>query len=1097
MTRCRLFLGSVFWTLPLLCLNAQQAVLYVGSDWCDAGVQAEKIFSEPAFAKDAGTECIVVDEPQVLTDEAKALHEKQKAIRFELDEYPGLAYFDAQGRCVLLKQGLPWNISRKQLLALVAKGRSRAEKIETLLARNTVDAAGEAIALNLGELGIGRSKDVRGMKAAWDKLAELDPQDSEGWKNAFEFNPTEAVYKIHDFAGKKDFAGGEKYIAELSTPQKTKRLSVNQKQGLKLFSFVLYRDVPEKKAANRELLESVAAMNPKTHYGWAARGMLAMLDGKTLDADPSAKNKPEKVKAKRPAVKGAKFSFPPAPKKYSTVYSYARAALSQDTLKTIVARKGGAEFLTKFFSDGLAMEDFFGSGPAKPSYDAALLALDNFVYRFPEILNSRATKRWAIAAALNVGEANEEKTADCLGAILNIRSRKLLYRDADKLPVGLMRYVITPAQTNAEELLYMAKNHNLPPRRYYGACWYVPYRTYNFFGDSIHGSDYFKPWTGKYNVREASRIVGGVCGALSYYGSIAAKAHGLPSTPGGQPQHCAYSLYLPGTKTWGIGNNVWPYTGTHFQMWSWEFAFLDLASDTFYAKKRKTALRAFWKTETTRLKAEPQPVRSAMTRVVYDTWKGKKLPVNWSEATKLREEKGCSGFTLDADGRTDHVLFSWKGTYFFPKKSEVVISLRSDDGARFILGGETLIDNDGCHGMDLKEVTREFAAGEQNFEIQYFNGDGARGLELTLKTPYAYNPKFAEAYRKAAQISPLSYDLWCAYENYLKSCSDVPAAAWRDFSEAVAEGLASHPLPAWKTIERNALPAIEKAEGKDAVSRLIVRLHGVIRQSERKTAEFCNFSEILERHAKLLDNNPVKIFLLFEAALNAQYGTKDAFGIVMRWGGTKFLNDSARANLYVSAISNLLKVKGGDADISRFLAGSIREASAAENISAFQSLCGLKASIDKTKRAPRDIGGFTDLPLLSDKGLLRISTTSNWDHPEVYRDVIDDKVCTSNFHTASEKEPWAEVVLGGTAEIGAVLIENIHTQNNGRAVPFRVEISEDGKAWKEVARVDKVEDEWKLTFPPIKGRYIRVTRFGDGITFLHFRKFMVFGKKLY
>lgn len=1091
-----LVLGGACLFFQALLLNAQQAVLYVGSDWCDAGVQAEKIFAEPQFAKDAGTECVIVDEPQVLTDEAKALHEKQKAIRFELDEYPGFAYFDAQGRCVFLKQGLPWNISRKQLLALVEKGRLRAEKVESLLALNTVDGAGEAIALNFDELGIGRSKDARGMKAAWDKLAELDPQDREGWKNSFEFNPTEAVYKIHGFAGKKDFAGGEKYIAELSTPQKTKRLSTNQKQGLRLFTFVLYRNVPEKKEANRELLKSVADMNPKTHYGWAARGMLAMMDGKPLEAKKTKVDKSAKALKERPSAKNVRFSFPPAPKKYEAVYKYARAMISEGTIKTILARKGGAEFLKKFFSDGLAMEDFFGSGPAKPSYDAALSALDNFTYRFPETQRSRATKRWAIAAALNVGEADEGKTADYLGAILNIRSRKLLYRGADKLPVGLMRYVMTPAQANADELLYMAENHNLPPRRYYGACWYVPYRTYNFFGDSIQGTEYFKPWNGKYNIREASRIVGGVCGALSYYGSIAAKAHGLPSTPGGQPQHCAYSLFLPGTKTWGIGNNVWPYTGTHFNLWSWEFAFLDLTSDTFFAKKRKTALRAFWKTEVSRLKAEPQPSRSAMTRTVYDTWNGRKLPENWNGVTKVREEKNCVGFNLEVPGK-DKLLLTWKGTYTFPKKSEVKISLRSDDGSRFILGGETIIDNDGCHGMDLKEAKRVFPAGKQDFEIQYFNFGGGRGLEFKLNGLYDYSPKFARAYLNAAQISPLSYDLWCAYENYLLQSSNVPASAWREFAVSVAEGLAEHPLPAWKIIERNALPSIEKIEGKEAVVRLLVRLHGVIRQGERKTEEFCNFGEILDRHAKLVGDNPVNLFMLFESALKGQYGTKDAFGIVMRWGGTKFLNDSARAPLYVSAISDLLKSKGGETDISRFLADAIRGAATAENISAFQSLCKLRETMEGKARASRDIGGFTELPLLSDKGLLRLSTTSSWDHPEVYLEVIDDKVCTSNFHTASENAPWAEVVLGGTAEIGAVLIENIHTGNNGRAVPFRVEISEDGKAWKEVAKISKVEEEWKLTFPPVKGRYVRITRFGDGNTFLHFRKIMVFGKKLY
>ena len=1085
-------LGSAFGAFWPLGLNAQQAVLYVGSDWCDASTAVEQIFTQAQFAKDAGIECVVVDEPELLTDAAKAQHEKQKAIRFELERYPGLAYFDAQGRCVLLEQGLAWNTSRKRLLSLVEKGRSRAKKIEGFLADNTAESAGKAIKLTLEDLGLSRSKDARGMKAAWDRLRELDPQDASGWRNAFEFNPSETVYKVQEFANAKNFAEGEKFIASLSTPEKTQRLSVNQKQGLKLLSFVLYRNVPERKEANRTLLREIAEMNPKTHFGWAARGMLAMLDGKVLEAA-----QPKKQAPARPAAKGERFVFPPPPKKYETVYHYARATIAESTLKTIIARKGGAAFLKKFFEDGRGLEDFFGSGPAKPSYDAALLCLDNLVYRFPEILSSRNAKKWAIAAALNAGEADEAKLGDYLGAILDIRSRKLFYRGADKLPVALMRYVVTPAQTNAEELLYMAKNHHIPPRRYYGACWFVPYRTYNFFGDSIHGSDYFKPWNGKYNIREATRIVGGVCGALSYYGSIAAKANGLPSTPGGQPQHCAYSLYLPETKTWGIGNNVWPYTGTHFNLWSWEFAFLDLTSDTFYAKGRKNALRAFWKVETERRKVEPQPQRSAMTRLVYESWHGRNLPEKWDAVKKLREEKNCGGFELDADGKADKVLLAWKGEYSFPKQAEVVVSLRSDDGSRFILGGKTILDNDGCHGMDLKRKTIEVPAGKQSFELQYFNFGGARGLELDLRVLYDFNPKFAAAYRRAAELSPGSYDLWEAYENYLATAQHVPAEAWKEFSVAAAQGLKNHPLPAWKLVERNALPAIEKSGGKDALLQQFISLHGIIRQDDRATAEFCNFGEILDRHAGMLGNDSVKNFTLFNAALNGQYGTKDAFGIVMRWGGAKFLKDASSASLYVSAISDLLKSKGGETDISRFLAGAIREAAQAENIAVFQSLCDLREAFTPAERKPVNLGNFTPLPLLSDKGLLRISTTSNWDHPEFYREVIDGKTCASNFHTDSENAPWAEIVLGGTAEIAAVYIENIHTQNNWRAVPFKVEVSEDGKAWTTVARADKSEEEWKFTFPPVKGRYVRVTRIGDGNTFLHFRKFMVFGKKLY
>lgn len=64
-------------------------------------------------------------------------------------------------------------------------------------------------------------------------------------------------------------------------------------------------------------------------------------------------------------------------------------------------------------------------------------------------------------------------------------------------------------------------------------------------------------------------------------------------------------------------------------------------------------------------------------------------------------------------------------------------------------------------------------------------------------------------------------------------------------------------------------------------------------------------------------------------------------------------------------------------------------------------------------------------------------------------------------------------------------------------MPFVVEVSEDGKAWHEVPRDDKVRDEYRLTFAHGKAKHVRVRCQPKERTFLHLRKFCVFGKKLY
>ena len=85
---------------------------------------------------------------------------------------------------------------------------------------------------------------------------------------------------------------------------------------------------------------------------------------------------------------------------------------------------------------------------------------------------------------------------------------------------------------------------NLPWRRYTDACWAAPYTGNNFFGDTIQGPLFYVPWRDVNTSAENTQVIGGVCGGLSYFGTMAAQAHGIPAYPVGQPGHCAYACLL-------------------------------------------------------------------------------------------------------------------------------------------------------------------------------------------------------------------------------------------------------------------------------------------------------------------------------------------------------------------------------------------------------------------------------------------------------------------------------------------------------------------------------------------------------------------------
>jgi hypothetical protein len=63
------------------------------------------------------------------------------------------------------------------------------------------------------------------------------------------------------------------------------------------------------------------------------------------------------------------------------------------------------------------------------------------------------------------------------------------------------------------------------------------------------------------------------------------------------------------------------------------------------------------------------------------------------------------------------------------------LSLASDDGSRFMLDGKTIIDEDGVHAMNSQEVSIALQAGKHACTIQYFQGGGDQGLEVTWAGP--------------------------------------------------------------------------------------------------------------------------------------------------------------------------------------------------------------------------------------------------------------------------------------------------------------------------------------------------------------------------
>jgi hypothetical protein len=78
------------------------------------------------------------------------------------------------------------------------------------------------------------------------------------------------------------------------------------------------------------------------------------------------------------------------------------------------------------------------------------------------------------------------------------------------------------------------------------------------------------------------------------------------------------------------------------------------------------------------------------------------------------------------------------------------------------------------------------------------------------------------------------------------------------------------------------------------------------------------------------------------------------------------------------------------------------------------------------------------------------------------------------FHTLEEKDPWIEFDLGSAREISSVQVDNRVDCCSDRAVPLFVEISDDHKRWKTVARQETEFKNWRAKFAPVKARWVRL-----------------------
>jgi mono/diheme cytochrome c family protein len=95
----------------------------------------------------------------------------------------------------------------------------------------------------------------------------------------------------------------------------------------------------------------------------------------------------------------------------------------------------------------------------------------------------------------------------------------------------------------------------------------------------------------------------------------------------------------------------------------------------------------------------------------------------------------ANGFDLDKALRNKNVAMKFDGVLAIPTEANYTFHLTSDDGSKFWIQNQLVIDHDGTHSADTKSGSMKLAQGKVPFTVAVFNQDGDFELKVEMEGP--------------------------------------------------------------------------------------------------------------------------------------------------------------------------------------------------------------------------------------------------------------------------------------------------------------------------------------------------------------------------
>ncbi|MBL8764952.1 MAG: hypothetical protein JNM07_11845 [Phycisphaerae bacterium] len=168
-------------------------------------------------------------------------------------------------------------------------------------------------------------------------------------------------------------------------------------------------------------------------------------------------------------------------------------------------------------------------------------------------------------------------------------------------------------------------------------------------------------------------------------------------------------------------------------------------TDTFrYAISNASGVNA-WASVTVALEdasiyRDPDPAPGATAGVdaaYYIVTNASQLPNFYARQPYTREvlpliNYGASTGVFAGSGRSDNLGAVFQGYVEVPDIAEYTFYVKSDDGSRLLIGGQTVVDNDGVHVFVEKSGTIKLKAGKHAVRVEFFEKTAAAGLIVSI-----------------------------------------------------------------------------------------------------------------------------------------------------------------------------------------------------------------------------------------------------------------------------------------------------------------------------------------------------------------------------